>query len=347
MASHLEENRESSIEEKTLNRSDDRQGTVSKGSRSPLRLLLIITISIFVIEAVLMFALSYIPPVSTTALILIDSFLLIALVFPALYFFVFRPLVRNISERELAEEELKIFAENLEQNVAERTQELKESNQLKELFTDIMHHDLLNPTGVIRNYAELLFEDAKDEEQRECALRIISSAERLMEMIEDASKLAKLDSSKEFKYEELDLNELFREVAVGFQPMLKKKELKLEYGLWGECVAEVSPVIEDVFSNLMSNAIKYSPKGGKIEIGIADENGKYRIYVKDWGEGIKEADKSRIFGRFKRIKKEGVKGSGLGLSIAKRIMDIHGGEIWVEDNPEGGSVFNFEIPKFR
>ncbi len=66
-------------------------------------------------------------------------------------------------------------------------------------------------------------------------------------------------------------------------------------------------------------------------------------YVKDWGYGIKDEDKAKLFTRFQRVEKKGVKGSGLGLAIVKRVVDLHGGKIWIEDNPEGGSVFCVEI----
>jgi len=343
--SHHEKGRPISLEVKAEGRPSDEGPTHPDRERSPLMLLLIITISIFVIEAFLMFILSLLPPLSTAKVIFLDSFLLIALVFPPLYYFVFRPLVQSVTERELADEELKLFAEHLEKSIAERTRELEESNTLKDLFTDIMSHDLLNPAGVIKNYAELQIEDAKDKDDVNNALRIKNNAERLIEMIENASKFARLESSKKLRYEKLILDELFREVIEGFMPLIEKKGLNLEYGKWEKGTVAASPVLKDVFSNLLSNAIKYSPDGGKIELGMTDEGKTYKVQVGDRGEGVEDEDKTMIFERFKRIKKEGVKGTGLGLSIAKRIMDMHHGKIWVEDNPEGGSVFIFEIPK--
>ena len=89
----------------------------------------------------------------------------------------------------------------------------------------------------------------------------------------------------------------------------------------------------------------YSPAGNKIEVSIIDEKEHCKIYVKDWGYGIKDEDEAKLFTRFLRVNKKGVKGTGLGLAIVKRVVDLHGGKVWIEDNPEGGSVFYLEIPK--
>jgi signal transduction histidine kinase len=104
-------------------------------------------------------------------------------------------------------------------------------------------------------------------------------------------------------------------------------------------------MLEDLFSNLVSNALKYASEGKMIEIGIRDTDDSWTVHVKDWGKGIEDEYKEKIFTRFKRLDKGGVKGSGLGLAIAQRIVDLHQGDIWVEDNPEGGSVFFVRLPK--
>lgn len=223
--------------------------------------------------------------------------------------------------------------------------QLEQANHLKELFTDIMRHDLLNPTGTIRNFAELLVEEAKDEEQKESALAIKRNANRLIELIESASTYAKLESVEKLERKRLDLNEVFKGVVSDFSQALEEKNMKLEYLAKGKCHAMVNPMIENVFSNLLGNAIKYSPEGRKIEVNITDERTHCKIYVKDWGYGIAADDKQHIFQRFKRVDKKGVKGTGLGLAIVKRVVELHNGKVWVEDNTEGGSVFYVELPK--
>ncbi|NOZ77097.1 MAG: HAMP domain-containing histidine kinase, partial [Euryarchaeota archaeon] len=131
-----------------------------------------------------------------------------------------------------------------------------------------------------------------------------------------------------------------------FERPIEEKGMELANLAEGVYPALVNPLMmEDVFSNLISNAVKYSPEGSRIEVGILDKDTDWQIYVKDWGVGIPEEFKDRLFTRFERFNREGVKGTGLGLAIAKRIVDLHGGRIWVEDNPEGGSIFHVRVPK--
>jgi signal transduction histidine kinase len=84
-----------------------------------------------------------------------------------------------------------------------------------------------------------------------------------------------------------------------------------------------------------------------VEINIQGQNGSWVVSVKDYGEGIAEKDKIKIFNRLERVSKGSIKGTGLGLTIAKRIVAMHRGDIWVEDNPQGGSVFGVRLPKVQ
>ena len=92
-------------------------------------------------------------------------------------------------------------------------------------------------------------------------------------------------------------------------------------------------------------AVKFSPVGKKIEVGIEDGGDRWDALVKDWGEGIRDENKEKIFSRFERLGKEGIKGTGLGLAIVRRIVDLHNGTVTVSDNPEGGSIFTVSLPK--
>lgn len=222
----------------------------------------------------------------------------------------------------------------------------KQANHLKNLFTDIMRHDMMNLTGIIKTTAELRLEDTKDEKARNDLMLIKSTAGKLIETIKNASTYALLvESVEKLERKSLDLNEIFRRIIDRFKPDMDKKNMKLEYLAKGECYAMVNPMIEDVFSNLIGNAIKYSPEGSKIETDIIKENEYYKIYVKDWGYGIKDEDKEMLFTRFQREDVLGIRSMELGLAIVNRIAELHGGKVWVDDNPEGGSVFYVDIPK--
>ncbi|MEE8403677.1 MAG: ATP-binding protein [Candidatus Hydrothermarchaeaceae archaeon] len=264
---------------------------------------------------------------------------------------------RDITERKRMEEDIKGYTEQLEQKVEERTKDVKlerdkledsakkleKSNELKDLFIDIMRHDLLNPVGVIENCSEFMLDEESDSEKREMILTINKSSERLIELIEDASKYAMLEELKSVDLQIFDVGSVLREALEIYEPAAREKNITVEYPASKSCVFKASPLIKDVISNLLSNAIKYSPENTKIVVEI-EKGPPCIIAVKDNGPGIPDEEKERIFERFRRIKKRGVKGSGLGLAIVKRIIDLHGGRAWVEDNPEGGSIFKVELP---
>ena len=242
--------------------------------------------------------------------------------------------IRYAIERKYAERELKNYAANLEK-----------ANRLKDLFTDIMRHDVLNPLGVIKLASEQLLVKGMDAEASDRLLMIKRNADKLINLVKSASLYTMLTEDEKWEKSMINLNDIFRSTAKDFKPQIEEKNMKLECLSKGECHVMANPMIESVFSNLLSNAIKYSPAGGKIEVGIADGNEHCNIYIKDWGNGIKDEDKGNLFTRFTRLDKKGVKGTGLGLAIVKRVVELHNGKVWIEDNPEGGSVFYVQIPK--
>lgn len=242
--------------------------------------------------------------------------------------------IRYAIERKYSERELKNYAAKLEK-----------ANRLKDLFTDIMRHDILNPLGVIKLASEQLLVKGMDAESTNSLLMIKRNADKLIDMVKSASMYTMLMEAEKWEKSLIDLNDIFRATANDFMSQIEEKNMKLKYLSKGECYVMANPMIESIFSNLLSNAIKYSPPGGKIEVSITDENEHCKIYIKDWGYGIKDEDKGKLFTRFTRLDKKGVKGTGLGLAIVKRVVELHNGNVWIEDNPEGGSVFYVQIPK--
>lgn len=225
------------------------------------------------------------------------------------------------------------------------TAELERSNKLKDLFTDIMRHDLQNPISVIKGMSELLKEEKASKEVMKGLNVIDKNAEKLLEMIRDASKLAKLGAIDELKFEKKDLWKMLEDVASNMGILLDEKGMKVVFDKKGECYAEIHSFMEDVFANIISNAIKYGREKTEIVIGIEDTGESWKISISDKGEGVPDEYKEVIFNRFTRMPKKGVKGTGLGLAIVKRIVELHKGKVWVEDNPGGGSIFYVEIPK--
>jgi hypothetical protein len=241
---------------------------------------------------------------------------------------------RDITERKQAEHQLRRVAA-----------ELAEANRLKDIFTDVLRHDILNPVNAIVVSIELLIRRESDPRKTETLERVRRSALDLAEMTENAAKLAKITAGQELECFDADPIQVLRSVLRDFEPELTERDIALTDHSTGGFVASFNPTMKDVFANLISNAIKYSPRGTRLDVGVEDRGESWVLFVKDQGEGVPDQYKQGIFNRFERHEKAGVKGSGLGLTIAKEIVNLHGGAIWLQDNPSGGSIFFVSLPK--
>lgn len=260
---------------------------------------------------------------------------------------------RDITFRMALEKELKA----LNNELAHYSRQLKKSNQLKGLFTDILRHDLLNPAGVIRNLAEIMEGDKNLKDSEELAM-IKRNIMKLEGIINNASQYAKLESAEKLEMDELDLAELINNIISDFGIYIEEKGMNVEFKPKGKHMVKANNAIESVFVNILSNAIKYSPEGTDIKITIEDNGDSKKISFAEQGEGIADEHKEAVFDRFTRKDKAGVKGSGLGLAIVKRVVEMHGGRVWVEDNTieycdeqgltqtkKQGSIFYVQLPK--
>ncbi|WP_340819969.1 ATP-binding protein [Methanolobus sp. WCC4] len=237
--------------------------------------------------------------------------------------------------RKQTEEDLKKYA-----------RELEDANHLKVLFTDILTHDLLNPANIIRGFTEQLIITEDDDSRKNLLDKIHNNNEKLIYMMESASKFIKLESIEDIRFGEEDLLPVMRKVIRNVEPDSHKKDIELNFTPESSYPSLINPLIDEVILNLLSNAIKYSPPGGKISINVTDMGENWKVHVADIGPGISNEDKTLIFERFRQADKGSVKGSGLGLAIVKRIVELHGGEVGVNDNPIGrGSVFWFTVKK--
>ncbi|MDI3486109.1 MAG: hypothetical protein PWQ75_1479 [Methanolobus sp.] len=245
--------------------------------------------------------------------------------------------VRDISKRKEFESQLNDYAARL-----------KTSNELKDLFTDILRHDLLNPAGVVKGFTDMLLNEENDENKMHKLQLIDSNVTRLIEMIESAAKFAKLEDTEKLEFKSMDIGSILKNVSEELKPQLEAKDITLDMKVSGHYPAVINPLIDGVFTNFISNAIKYGPSESVVTVDVQDLGDEWKVVVSDKGEGIPDKDKVLIFNRFQRLaeKKKAVKGSGLGLAIAKRIVELHGGSIGVEDNPVGkGSSFWATVKK--
>jgi PAS domain S-box-containing protein len=228
----------------------------------------------------------------------------------------------------------------------EYAKELQKSNEIKDLFTDVLRHDLLNPAGLIKSFTELLEETATSEKQERIIENIKRSNIKLMELIENAAKLAKLESINEMAFVRTDIASMIESVGNSFEQSLSDQNMKLVFDKPETCFTLANPMIEGVFTNLISNAIKYSPYNTSITVKVEELADKWKISVIDQGDGVPDKDKEAVFTRFNRLHKENIKGNGIGLAIVKRITDLHGENVGVIDNPQGhGSIFWFTLKK--
>ncbi|MBU2560070.1 HAMP domain-containing histidine kinase [archaeon] len=249
-------------------------------------------------------------------------------------------------KRKKAEDEIKKYAADLEQ-----------SNRLKDLFSDIIRHDLMNPAGIIGNMVTILKTDEKLKDSGE--LEVIGrNARKLQRIMEDSRVYSKLEAGVELEKSDLDLTGIIGGVIDGLGMNSLEKGISVYFDRGEAHKIYASEMIETVFVNIISNAIKYSKEGTEIKVKVKDDGKNKIVSIADQGDGIADEYKEDVFERFTRRDKSGVKGSGLGLAIVKLTVEMHGGRVWVEDNTceysdeQGrtqkkvcGSIFYVQLPK--
>jgi len=219
-------------------------------------------------------------------------------------------------------------------------------------FVANVSHELKTPLTSIKGFVETLLEGALDDkENNRNFLKIIyDHTERLNNLVEDLLSLSHLESKEIIlNKKSFNLRQQLEEAISTFKAQLKKNgiEVKNELPISISVTADQDRM-EQVFTNLIDNAIKFNKEKGAIRIYIQEVNGKIKVFVEDKGIGIPEKDIPRIFERFYRVDKARSRelgGTGLGLSIVKHIVELHGGNVGVESAEGLGSKFWFTIPK--
>ena len=278
----------------------------------------------------------------------------------------------NAVAKRRAEEELRSAKERAETALTELTQRsreltaandrlaaqwsrLRRANAFKSEVLGKVAHDLKNPLGVILGRAEMLSDLVHDPPvEAEQALaqvdHIRQSTRQLVGMVDALVSDAMADALDiSIRREPTDIAALIEEIAEANRPLADRKRQTIAVDAAVPLVASADQDrLREAIDNLVSNAIKYSPPGGRIALATGMEADDIVIRVRDSGPGFSPEDMSRLFGRFQRLSAKptgGETSTGLGLSIAKRIVDLHGGRIAAESaGPDGGTTFTISLP---
>ncbi len=257
-------------------------------------------------------------------------------------------IVRDISQAKRAEKELMLAKEKAEQ-----------SDMLKSIFLANMSHEIRTPMNAIVGFSEILSDkNLSTKERKEFINYITQGSNTLMSLIEDIIDITKIEAGQiKINFADCDVDSMMDELYATFLKMKNKEgkrrlELRLNKSPYAEnlSISTDPGRIRQILSNLLGNALKFTPSG-YIELGLIIENpNQVRFYVKDTGIGIPEDKKKIIFDRFGQVegnKGLDAKGTGLGLSISKKLAELLGGDLTVESEEEKGSTFYLSLPVSR
>src|SRR5688572_29623414 len=231
--------------------------------------------------------------------------------------------------------------------------ERKRLQQLKTEFVSTVSHELRTPMTIIRESVSQVLDGLLGDvppAQREALYMTLAGIDRLARIINDLLDISRMEAGKaSLKWDRLNLTELIREVLDTFAARAKERGLELYATLPAGPVMIYADYdrLAQVFTNLVGNALKFSEKG-KIQITVNERDSEVECVVSDTGLGIPQGALDRVFNKFEQLGQPaitGEKGSGLGLSICKGIIELHQGRIWAESRAGEGSSFIFTLPK--
>ncbi len=274
-----------------------------------------------------------------------------------------KEIISKSEKLKKANKELEQHHNHLENLVKERTKELEiakdkaeESDRLKSAFLANMSHEIRTPMNVIIGFSSLLVDPESDEDlKEEMALHIKQNINSLLKLIENIISISAIEAGQiEAKIVRVNINDLLKDIHEDFKNSFNTEKLNFIYeNEFARYTVETntdSHHLYNILSNLLDNAFKFT-ESGEIRFGFRkyteDKKPYIQFYVKDTGIGLNEEQQIQVFNRFTKAvnsKKKLYRGAGLGLSICKNLVKLLGGKIWVESQPDYGSVFKFNIP---
>ncbi len=227
------------------------------------------------------------------------------------------------------------------------------ANKAKTTFIVNMSHELRTPLNAVIGFSDLLLSEAfgpLNEKQKRYTENISNSGNRLLDVINNVLDISKLElGNVELYYAKVDMPRVIEEIWRILSPFSTERNISIEYNIEQGLKTIIADKVKfkQILYNILSNAIKFSPEGGKVNIAAKVQEDMVEISVKDDGIGIHEADYERVFQPFVQIdesisKKYG--GIGLGLALVKKFVELHGGKVWVKASPGKGSTFTFSLP---
>ena len=229
----------------------------------------------------------------------------------------------------------------------------QEGKKIRYQFLSVLSHELKAPLNAIEGYLRMMQEKQSGDRIEDYATPIERSLQRIQGMrnlIMDLLDLTKVKlERKEEKIEAVHLSNIASNAIVTVRPYAIQLEVSITLSMKSDVVIMADPTdMEIIFNNLVSNSIKYNKRGGKAEIKIDEDTSNVILVFSDTGIGIKEEDKENLFSEFVRIKNEktrNISGSGLGLSIVKKVVELYNGSITVDSSPDVGTTFTVRLPK--
>jgi two-component system phosphate regulon sensor histidine kinase PhoR len=236
--------------------------------------------------------------------------------------------------------------------VIDDVSELRRLQRIRAEFIDNLSHELRTPLTTISLLAETAQRDAESASPRlrDRLSKIEVETGHLIQMVNELLDLSKIESgSVPLLLDDVDMGRVARTSAERLRPFAERQGLRLSFDL----PERLPPVRGDedrlgqVVVNLLHNAVKFSPNGGEVVVGVRDAGTEVVTWIRDPGIGVPAGDRARIFERFYKVDRARVRGrggTGLGLAIARHVVEMHGGRIWVESEEDDGSTFSFAIP---
>jgi signal transduction histidine kinase len=253
-------------------------------------------------------------------------------------------------QSKVAIENARLFSE-----IEDKGRQIEAANRHKSEFLANMSHELRTPLNAIIGFSEVLLDPSlkvTEEERSQFLTDVLSSGKHLLGLINEILDLAKIEAGKmELQIEPALMSDILESVQNTMRSLAVKKyiDLQVESSELPEPFPMDGARIKQVLLNLVGNAVKFTPEGGRVWVRADSEDGVVRVEVGDTGPGIAPEDHERIFGEFQQAGRDAGKpqGTGLGLALARKFVEMHGGKIWVESEVGKGSRFLFTIPTER